>query len=262
MIAALGITVIPSYVVFGSESYRDGVELTKEQFYEKLLTTRVLPITAAPSPAVYEESYRRLAEETDEIVSVHLASRYSGLYNSAAVAAQSVTNARIAVIDSGQVTMGYGWMVVAAAEAAQSGHNLEQIVSLVEGMKPRSRVFAVLDTLEYLHRGGRVDWMRATLGTWLRVKPIVEVHLGEIKLLERTRTQERSLARLLGLVQALGPVERAIVLHANAPDVAQRVAERLQAIVPGWGELIDHAGVTITSHAGPGAVGIACVAAE
>ena len=262
MIAALGITVIPSYVVFGSESYRDGVELTKEQFYEKLLTTRTIPFTAAPSPAVYEEAYRRLAEETDEIVSVHLASKYSGLHNSAAVAAQSITNARIAVIDSGQVTMGYGWMVVAAAEAAESGHNMEHIVTLVEGMKPRSRVFAVLDTLEFLHRGGRVDWMRATLGTLLRVKPIVEVHIGEIKLVERTRTLERSLARLLGRVQALGPVERAIVLHANAPDVAHRVANQLQAILPDWDELIGQAGVTITSHAGPGAVGIACVAAE
>lgn len=262
MISALGITVIPSYVVFGSESYRDGVELTKEQFYEKLLTTRDIPVTAAPSPAVYEEAYRRLAEDTDQIVSIHLASKYSGLHNSAAVAARSVSDARIAVIDSGQVTMGYGWMVVAAAEAAQSGHNMGDIVSLVEGMKPRSRVFAVLDTLEFLHRGGRVNWMRATLGTLLRVKPIVEVHMGEIKLLERTRTLERSLARLLGRVEALGPVERAIVLHANAPDVAHRVADQLQAIIPGWGELIGHAGVTITSHAGPGAVGVACVAAE
>jgi DegV family protein with EDD domain len=126
-------------------------------------------------------------------------------------------------------------------------------------MKPRSRVLAVLDTLEFLHRGGRVDWIRATIGTLLRIKPILEVGQGEIRLLERSRTLQRSLGRLVERVQALGPLERAIVLHADAPDVAKRVAGQLQAVVPGWKPLIHHAGVTIASHAGPGAVGIACV---
>ncbi len=262
MVAALGITVVPSYVTFGSESYRDGVELTREQFYEKLLTMRTIPTTAAPPPAVYEEVYRRLAEETNEIISVHAASRYSGLYSSAAVAAREVSEARIAVIDSQQITMGYGWMAVAAAEAAQRGQSLEQIVALVEGMQPRSRVVAVLDTLEFLYRGGRVDWIRAMIGTLLRVKPIVEVHLGEVKLLERARTLERSLGRLLDRVRELGPLERAIVLHANAPALGERVAEQLQTIFSGWDRLIHQAGVTIASHTGPGAVGIACVMAE
>lgn len=259
MISALGITVIPSYVIFGTQSYRDDVELSKQQFYEKLLTTRVIPTTAAPPPAIYEETYRRLAQETDEIVSIHLASRYSGLYNSAAVAAREFSEARIAVIDSEQVSMGYGWMVVAAAESAKRGVSMEQIVHLVEGMKPRSRVLAVLNTLEFLHRGGRVDWMRATLGSLLRIKPLVEVGQGEIRLLERSRTLQRGLERLLERVQALGPLERAIVLHADAPDLAKRLASQVQASFPGWDPLIQHAGVTIASHAGPGAVGIACV---
>lgn len=262
MIAALGITVIPSYVVFGSESYREGVELTKQQFYEKLRTTRVIPTTAAPPPAIYEEVYRRLAQETGEIVSIHLASGYSGLYSSAAIAARNISQARIAVVDSEQVTMGYGWMVVAAAESAQRGASAEQIVTLVEGMKPRSRVLAVLDTLEFLHRGGRVDWIRAMIGTLLRIKPIIEVAQGEVKLLERARTLQRSLGRLVERVRALGPLERAIVLHADAPDLAQRVADQLQIAVPGWDPLIDQAGVTIASHVGPGAVGIACVTQE
>ena len=261
MIASLGITVVPCYVVFGSESYRDGIELTRQQYYDKLLATRTIPSTAAPPPAFYEQVYRRLAEETDEIVSIHLTSRYSGLYNSAAVAARDVTAARIAVIDSGQISMGYGWMAVAAAEAAQRGGTLEEIVTLVEAMKPRAWVLAVLDTLEFLRRGGRVDWMVAMIGTLLRVKPMVGVHLGEVKLLERARTLERSVGRLLARVQALGPLERAIVLHANAPELAERVADQLQAIFPSWAPLIDQAGVAITSHVGPGTVGIACVTA-
>ena len=262
IVASLGITVIPSYVVFGSESYRDGVELTKAQFYEKLVTSQAVPVTAAPSPQIYEEAYRRLSREASEIISIHLASKYSSLFSAASIGARSVSDAIIAVVDSEQVTMGYGWMVVAAAEAAQQGATLAQMVALVEGMKPRSRVLAVLDTLEYLHRGGRVAWVQATLGTLLRVKPIVEVRPGEILLAERARTLERALGRLVDRIRALGPLERAIVLHASAPHLAQRIADQLQTLAPAWDRRIGQAGVTIASHTGPGAVGIACVTAE
>ena len=262
LVEKLGITVVPSYVMFGTESYRDGIELSRQQFYEKLVSTRDIPTTAAPPPAIYQEVYRQLAEETAEMVSIHLASRYSGIYSSAAVAAQGVSGARIAVIDSDQVTMGYGWLVVAAAEAAQRGASYDEIVTLVQEMKPRTRVLAALGTLEYLHRGGRVDWIRAMVGTLLRIKPIVEVRMGEINLVERARTLGRSLGRLLVLVQDLGPLERAIVLHTNAPNLATSFADELQRVNPDWKRLIEPAGVTIASHAGPGAVGVACVTAQ
>ncbi len=260
--ARLGITVVPCYVVFGSETYRDGVELTKQQFYGKLAGASVIPTTAAPPSAVYEESYRQLARETDAIVSIHLAAGLSAIYSSAAAAAASISGLRIIVLDSEQVTMGYGWMAIAASEAARRGETLEQIVALVEGMKARSRVLAVLDTLDFVYRGGRVGWVRAMLGALLRIKPIVEVHAGEVRLVERGRTWKRSLDKLMERVQALGPLERAVVLHANAPEKAERVADRLQALAPDWDRLVGQAGVTIASHAGPGAVGIACVAVE
>jgi DegV family protein with EDD domain len=259
---ALGITVVPSYVVFGAESYRDVVELTRQQFYEKLSTTREIPTTAAPPPAIYEEVYRKLAREADAIVSIHLAANLSAICTAARIAAENVSEAEVVVMDSGQVTMGYGWMAVAAAEAAQRGETLEQIVTLVERMKPRSHVLAVLDTLDFIYRSGRVDWIRAMVGTLLRVKPLVEVRQGEVKLLERARTLERAVRRLLEMVQALAPLERAIVLHADAPDVAERVANQLKTIIPDWNRIIGQAGVTVASHAGPGAVGIACVTAE
>ena len=196
------------------------------------------------------------------MASIHLAARYSGLYNSAAVAAQEFSGARITVIDSEQVTMGYGWLAVAAAEAAQRGASHGEIVALVQEMKPRTRVLAALGTLEYLHRGGRVSWMQATVGTLLRIKPIIGVYMGEISLVERARTLRRSLERLLALVQELGPLERAIVLHTNAPDLASGFADTLQQVQPGWKRSIEPAGVTIASHAGPGAVGVAFVAAQ
>jgi DegV family protein with EDD domain len=262
MVEALGIAVVPAYVVFGPKSYRDGVELTKEQFYQKLATSSEIPTTATAPPAQYEVVYRRLAEQTDTIISIHLTAKLSGLYSAASVAAASVPEARVVVIDSQQVTMGYGWMVVAAAEAARDGATPEQIVALVEGMVTRSRVLAALGTLDFLHRGGRVDWVRATLGTLLRIKPIVEVRMGTVQLVERARTMERSLERLMKLIQSLGPLERAIVLHTNAPALAERVADQLQSIMPDWARLITQAGVAIASHAGPGAVGVACVTAE
>jgi len=261
LVGRLGITVVPSYVIFGTESFRDGVELTREQFYEKLLLAREIPQTAAPPPGVYAEVYRQLAADDQEIISIHLASRYSGICNSVSVAAQDVPEARIAVIDSEQITMGYGWMVIAAAEAAQAGASYEEIVALVEDMKPRTRVLAALGTLEYLHRGGRVDWIQAVIGTLLRIKPILDIRAGAIDLAERARTMGRAVERLLALVQDLGPLERAIVLHANTPDLAADVADRLQRLNPAWERLVEQAGVTIASHAGPGAVGVACVCA-
>ncbi len=263
MAGRLGITVVPSYVVFGTETYCDGVDLSRQQFYHKLATTAVIPTTAAPPPAVYEQVYRQLAQETDEILSIHLAARLSALYSSAVRGAENVPQARIAVVDSDQVTMGYGWLAVAAAEAARQGATLDQVVALVEEMKRRSWVLAALDSLEFIYRGGRVSWAQAMLGTLLHIKPIISVRLGQVQLLERTRTLERSLDRLVEQVRALGPLERAIVLYANTPDRAERVADRLQALglFPGGERLIGQAGVTIASHAGPGAVGVACITA-
>ena len=264
MAEELGITVVRSYIAFGSETYQDGVDLTKQQFYDKLIVSRVIPTTAAPPIGAYEEVFSSLAKETDEIVSLQVVGRLSALYSVAAIAAQNVSQAagvRIKVVDTGQITMGYGWMAVAAAEAARRGETLDQIVTLVEGMKPRARVLAILDTLEFVHRGGRVSWATAVIGTLLRVKPIVQVYLGNAELLERTRTIERSFDRLIERVQAMGKLERAIVLHTNAIGLADRLARRVQAIYPGWEPLIGQAGVTIASHVGPGAVGVACVAA-
>lgn len=260
--AELGITIVPSFVVFGSDSYRDGVELSRKEFYEKLETTRTIPTTGTPPPAVYEEAYRRMGQAKDGIVSIHLAANLSALHDVALVAARNVPEAKITVIDSGQVTMGCGWMAIAAAQAARRGETLEQIVEIVEGMKERTRVLAILDTLDFIYRGGRVGWVQALVGTLMRIKPIIDVHQGQVLLLERARTRTRSIRRLLDRVAALGPLERAAVLHTNAPETANHVADQLAGTIPNWERLIAPAGVTIASHVGPGAVGVACVTAK
>jgi DegV family protein with EDD domain len=259
--AELGISVVPSYVIFGDQTYRDGVELTKEQFYRLLSSSDLLPTTAAPPPATYEQVYRELAREASDILSIHLAARLSALASSATLGARDVPEARITIVDSGQVTMGYGWLAIAAAEAAHRGDSLEAIVAAVEQMKARTRVVAVLDTLEFLKRGGRVGWARALLGTLLRIKPIIEIYDSQVSLLARIRTQGRALDYLMDYVESLGPLERAIVLHTGALPLAEEIAGRLQALHPAWPRLIGEAGVTIASHAGPGAVGLALVTA-
>lgn len=259
--ARMGITVVPALVMFGSTSYREGIDLTHDEFYAKLVESKIIPTTGAPPPGVYEEVYRRLAQETNEILSVHLAANLSALYNVASVAAAAVSGARIALVDSQQITLGYGLIALAAAEAAQRGEPLAQILDRVEGWKKRARVYAALDTLEYIHRGGRVSWVAAVIGTLMHIKPIVQVLDGEVRLVERVRTSARAEQRLLELVQDLGPLEKAVVLHTNAPNRAERLADRIQELDPRWERMIAPAGVIIASHAGPGAVGVACLLA-
>jgi len=260
--AELEITIVPCNVHFGLETYRDGIELSKEEFYTKLKTSPILPTTSAPAAGLFEITYRELASETDQILSIHLASALSAIYNSAYLGAKAVSGVEITLIDSGQVSMGLGWLVISAAQAAQEGQPLAQIVALVEDMRPRVRVFAALDTLEYLRKGGRVGKTVAALGTLLNIKPLVEVRDSAVLPLERVRTRRRSIQRLIELVAELGPLEELAVLHTNAPQEAQRLAEEISFLHPLERILIAEAGVIIGTHAGPNGLGVACVLAR
>ena len=260
--AELEITIVPCNVHFGLETYRDGLELSKEEFYAKLKTSFTLPTTSAPAVGLFEATYKELASETDQILSIHLASALSAIYNSAHLGAEAVSGVEITLIDSGQVSMGLGWLVISAARAAQEGQPLAQIVALVEDMRPRVRVFAALDTLEYLRKGGRVGKTVAALGTLLNIKPLVEVRDSAVLPLERVRTRQRSIQRLIELVAELGSLEELAVLHTNAPQEAQRLAEEISFLHPLERILIAEAGVIIGTHAGPNGLGVACVVAR
>jgi DegV family protein with EDD domain len=260
--AELEITIVPCNVHFGLETYRDGLDLSKEDFYARLKTSPTLPTTSAPAAGLFEATYRELANETDQILSIHLASALSGIYNSAHLGAEAVSGVEITLIDSGQVSMGLGWLVIAAARAAQEGQPLAQIGALVEDMKPRVRLFAALDTLEYLRKGGRVGKTVAALGTLLNIKPLVEVRDSAVLPLERVRTRQRSIQRLIELVAELGPLEELAVLHTNAPQEAQRLAEEISFLHSLERILIAEAGVIIGTHAGPNGLGVACMVAR
>jgi len=255
----LGITVVPCNVHFGEKTYRDGVDLTSEEFFVELARSPTLPTTSQPSVGVFEETYRRLAEKTDQIVSIHLPEKLSATLSSAHLAARSFPELELVIIDSTQVCMAQGWLAIIAARAARRGMGLAEIVALVEDTIPRLRLIALLDTLEYLQKGGRIGKASALLGTLLNVKPLLQVLDGEALPLGNVRTRWKALQRLVEIVGDLGPLEEVAVMHANVPAIAQQLVKMLSPIHPPDRILIGQVGAILGTHAGPGAVGVACV---
>lgn len=256
--AQYAISVIPAILVVDGESYEDGVQLTREEFYRMLPRLASPPTTAAPSTGTIRATYAaRLAEKAGHIVSVHVAASLSGIYNAARLAAEPFKD-QVTVIDSGQLSLGLGFQVIAAAEAAAAGGELEDVVAAIEGTRRRIQVVAMLDTLEYLKRGGRVSLLKAGLGAVLRMRPFVELHEGRVRLVEQVRTRTKALIRLWELVVSLGQVERFAVLHANAEDDARRLLQRLKPDLP-IGALLVNVNTVIGTHVGPGALGFVAV---
>lgn len=260
--AEWGITVVPCLVHFGRETFREGVDLSHAEFYRRLEVGPGLPTTSAPGPGVFETFYRQLAAETDQIVSIHLSSKLSAVYNVARLGAEGFEKTEIAVVDSGSVTMGLGWLAVMAARAARAGRSLDEIVRLVEAARLRVRVFALLDTLEYLRRGGRLGRLVATLSALLDVKPIIGVEEGEVLPLGRVRSRRRAVDWLVSLVEGLGPLAELAVLHSRARQAAESLADRLAVFSPRDRMVIAEVGTVIGTHVGPNGLGVACVTVE
>jgi DegV family protein with EDD domain len=263
--ARLRITVVPAYVQIGNRSYRDdGAGLNREEFYAQLPTMSSVPTTSVPPAHEFAQAYRSLVGEVDEVVTIAVSTSLSGMYNVAHLGAQEVPELKVHVVDSGQVTMGLGWIVIEAAEAAANGKEAEEILALVEDMKPRVRVYAMLDTLEYLCRSGRVSWARAKAAQLLRIKPIIEVLLGQVRNLGRTRTRHRAIEQLVEFVRSLGPLERLAVLHTYAPEM-ESFRNRLieSTLLRSPEQLLTVAATTIIgAHVGPRGLGVAVVSAE
>ena len=200
----LDITVLPCYVIFDSEIYRDGVDLTPREFYDKLARSPILPTTSQPPLGLFVETYQNLLRESEGIVSIHIASTLSGVFNAARVAADALSTAPIEVIDSQQLSMGGGWQVIMAAQAAQGGHTLAEVVSLVQDIRPHARAAAMLNGLEHVRRSGRISRVTALMGTALRVKPLLQIRTGEVTAIATVRTRGKALQHLVELVAAQG----------------------------------------------------------
>jgi DegV family protein with EDD domain len=252
----LDITILPCYVIFGSEVYRDGVDLTPREFYDKLAASPILPTTSQPPLGLFVETYQNLLQESEGIVSIHIASTLSGVFNAARVAADALSAAPIVVIDSQQLSMGAGWQVIMAAQAAEEGHTLTEVVSLVQAIRPRARAAAMLDSLEHISRSGRISQVTALMGTALRIKPLLQIVTGEVAPVATVRTRGKALRRLADLMAAQGTFKELCVAHTDAAEAAQEVVERLSAVHPRERLLICQAGAAVTTHLGLGAVGI------
>lgn len=257
----LNITTVPCIVRFGDTEYRDRVDLPTCEFYQKLAVSPILPTTAVPSYSVFEEIYLRLAEETDQILAIHTIASLTGIFNASRLAASEISNAQIELVDSQQVSMSLGWLAIIAARAARAGTCLAEIKSMVEDAIHRVHIVAMLDTLEYAQRGGRLGKGAALIGSLLNVKPLLSAAHGEIVPVGSARTQKRALERLVEIVGDSGPVQEIAVVHAHAIVLAEQLQRMLAQIYPDKHILLSETGPVLGTHAGPGAVGIAWLSA-
>lgn len=259
----LGITVVPLLVHMGDKSYRDGVDISGEQFYRELEATRSVTTTSLPTLSSFEEAYRRLTSDGCDIVSIHMSSKLSGTFNAALIAstADDVPADRIAIVDSRTISMAQGWVVIRAAEAARQGKSLDEIESLANATSRRARIFGALDTLEYVMRSGRVGRLPGTAGTLLNVKPLLTTRPdGEVTILELVRTRRKVLERTVELTAELGPLDALAVMHAADEEGANQLLEMLQALGPPQPVIVGHIGAVLGTHIGPRGVGVCCLA--
>ncbi|MFN2167594.1 MAG: DegV family protein [Anaerolineae bacterium] len=261
MVREHDIRVVPLCVHFGAEDFKEGVELSIAEFYTRLREAPELPSTSQPSPGDFRQVFEELAEQDHEILVLTISSRLSGTWNSAMAATEMLPEARIMVVDSLSTSVGLHLMLMAALESTQNGASLEHVAEQMEKIRDRMHVLFVVDTLEYLAKGGRIGNAKAFLGTLLKVKPILILKDGAIEPLEQVRSKRKAEMRLLDLIEERladgAPQARVAVTHALVPDearvVAQELADRLGCAEP----LVSEVGPVIGTHTGPGVVGVA-----
>jgi DegV family protein with EDD domain len=252
------IQVVPNVIVIDGESLEDGTGISRQDFYTRLPEMKTTPTTATASSGTYQVMYEGLLQQGyEDILSIHTSSLLSGIFNAASVAAQSFGE-RVQVIDSGYVTMGLGFQVLAAAEGAMNGWGRQAILERLKDVRQRVRIIAMLDTLEYLRRSGRVSWAKARLGNWLHLKAFVEVKYGRVLSLGEARTRRKGIERLKEFLKNLGPLEQLAMLHTNAETDARRIlADASPDLV--YRPLVVNITTIIGTHVGPHGLGFACV---
>jgi DegV family protein with EDD domain len=259
---AAGVTVVPLFVVFGDRSYKDYIELTREEFYQKLQTEPALPTTSQPTAAMFEAAFAPAVEAGNDVLCIVISSHLSGTMNSAQVAARRFPNARIEVYDSQTVAGGLGMMVLHARALAEQGATLADIQAALDGWRESERLYACLSDLSHLQRTGRIGRARAALGTMMKIVPVLCLKDGQVAAEAQVRTFARAQETMLDLILKAAPPmpeARFLVMHTNAPHLAQAAAEKLRERLgdakPAWLEIWE-AGPVIATHGGPGAVGI------
>ena len=247
-----GIEVVPLKVLFGNESFRDRVDMTDAEFFQRLASASKLPTTSAPSPGEFAEVYARLANDYEGCISIHIGGWLSATAEAARVGASAVEGFHVEVIDSETVTMPMAFLCRTAAECA----TLEEATAAVKERVPNARVLALLDTLRYLEMGGRMSKAQAMIGTMLDVKPVLLVKDREIKAVERVRTRSRAIERMVAYFRGDVPVEQVAVVHAQAPEEAEQIATRLRDLLGDQEITVGQIGCVLGTHTGPKALGL------
>jgi DegV family protein with EDD domain len=258
------ISVIPVFVNFGAESFPDdGVSLTHDEFYRRLAESKTTPTTSAPSAGVAADVLRQALSEADRVIAFTISPAVSSTYNAVRLAAQQVSAERITVCDTGTMSMASGWQIVAACEARERGADLNGILDAVAEARERADVWAIPGSLDYLRRGGRVNWIVSGVGTLLQIKPIITVKNGVIDSKQRARTIKKAIETVAKLIRRRAPLEGLAILHTNAPDLAEQMRALLADIAPSDPErtLILNVAAAIGVHFGPGSVGAAILSA-
>lgn len=251
------IDVIPAILTFKDKSFRDGVDIGMEEFLKLLEESPTLPTTAAPALVDYITVYKK---HPGNIISVHLGSGFSAIFSSAEAAAKEVGE-RVHPFDTGSVSLGIGFMAIKAADLAIQGATVEQILTELDDMRERTTVMAAFNTLDNLEKGGRASRVDNLFGSLLQVKPILEIKNNEFSLKEKVRGRNKSLNRLVELTKELGPLEQVAVLHADTPDDAETVTQKVRTFYSGQ-IIVGTIGAALATHGGRGIVGIAAVKAK
>jgi DegV family protein with EDD domain len=257
-----GISVVPLYINIGPRGYLDGIELSRREFYTGLPEYSPHPQTGTPGPDAIHKVYRQLASEgASQILSIHISINLSATVDVARVAAGMDPKIPVTVFDSRQLSLGTGFLVQVAAQAAAAGATMAEILTMLNEMIPRTYVAAALDTLEYLRRSGRMNAFMAGIGSLLQLKPILKMYNGEPSS-ERVRTREAALRRLMQLLEEHAPLERVGLLHSDAVDEAEAFKQSILPLLPAEETPLAEITPVIGAHIGPGVVGFACVAAQ
>jgi len=254
----LGVTVVPLTVSFGRESYLDGVEMTTEEFYRRLVKEDIFPTTTQPTPAAFVDTFNNLAKEASEILTITISTKLSGTYQSAINAKSMMDNpdCRIEVIDSAKVTSSFGILVLVAARAANAGASLEEVVKLVKSKIPHSNQAFYFETLKYLAKGGRIGKAQGLLGSMLSIKPILTIKDGELTPLTRVRSRTAGIEYLYNFAASFSKIEELVVEHCNTPEDADELVKRLGRIFPKERILRSIVSPVVGTYAGPGALAV------
>ncbi|GJM42037.1 MAG: hypothetical protein DHS20C20_23190 [Ardenticatenaceae bacterium] len=262
----LDIAIVPVYLNIGEQSYLEGVEMSREQFYGRLKTFPNYPTTAAPAVGTFTNLYEQLTKEgASQILSMHIAHDLSATYNAARVGAAAANSVPVTLFDTRQITLGAGLLVLLAAEAAKAGKTITEIIAMLNEKVRRTCVFGMIDSLESLHRSGRVSWAQFGIGSLLQIKPIMMIADGVISAAARVRTRKRALNQMLKLVGELAPFERLAIVHVNAQAAAEELYQLSGDLFANFSKaapMIQGITPAIGTHLGVGAVGFAAISAQ